>query len=90
LENKAQSYLVDLENKKWIDSEFGRMLSIANDDSNRTEMEAANLQLWNRNYNKKIKLPRDFAARESEMASLAEAAWEDAGKMTIIRYSSLI
>jgi carboxypeptidase Taq len=75
---KAQSYLVDLENKKWIDPEFGRMLSIANNANNCSEIEAANLRLWNRNYNKRIKLPPDFAARESEMASLAEAAWEDA------------
>jgi carboxypeptidase Taq len=75
---KAQSYLVDLVNKKWIYPEFGRMLSIANTGSNWSEIEAANLRLWNRNYNKRIKLPPDFVALESEMASLAEAAWEEA------------
>ena len=68
----------DLKNKKWIDPEFGRLLSIANNGSNWSTIEAANLRLWNRDYNKRIKLPADFAARESEMASLAEAAWEDA------------
>ena len=75
---KAQSYMEDLKNKKWIDPEFGRLLSIANNGSNWSTIEAANLRLWNRDYNKRIKLPADFAARESEMASLAEAAWEDA------------
>ena len=77
---KAQSYLVDLVNKKWIDPEFGRMLSLANNGSNWSEIEAANIRLWNRNYNKRIKLPPDFAARESEMASMAQAAWEEARK----------
>lgn len=75
---KAQSYMEDLKNKKWIDPEFGRLLSIANNGGNWSIIEAANLRLWNRDYNKRIKLPADFAARESEMASLAEAAWEDA------------
>ncbi len=75
---KAQSYLADLENKKMIDPEFGRLLSIANNGSNWSTIEAANLRLWNRDYNKRIKLPPDFAARESEMSSLAEAAWEEA------------
>jgi carboxypeptidase Taq len=75
---KAQSYLVDLENKKWIDPEFGRLLSIANNGSNWSTIEAANIRLWNRDYNKKIKPPSDFAARESEMATLAQAAWEEA------------
>jgi len=75
---KAQSYMVDLNNKKWIDPEFGRILSIANNGSNWSTIEAANLRLWNRDYNKRIKLPPDFAARESEMASLAQAAWENA------------
>lgn len=75
---KAQSYLVDQENKKWIDPEFGRLLSIANNGSNWSTIEAANIRLWNRDYNKKIKLPPDFAARESKMASLSQAAWEEA------------
>ncbi|MDD1748885.1 MAG: carboxypeptidase M32 [Methanothrix sp.] len=75
---KAQSYMEDLKNKMWIDPEFGRLLSIANNGSNWTMIEAANLRLWNRDYSKRIKLPPDFAARESEMASLAQAAWEDA------------
>ena len=75
---KAQSYMEDLKNKKWIDPEFGRLLSIANNGSNWSTIEASNLRLWNRDYNKRIKLPPDFAARESEMASLAQAAWENA------------
>ena len=75
---KAQSYLVDQENKKLIDPEFGRLLSIANSGSNWSTIEAANLRLWNRCYNKNIKLPPDFAARESKMASLSQAAWEEA------------
>jgi carboxypeptidase Taq len=78
---KAQSYIVDLKNKKWIDPEFGRLLAIANSGSNWSTIEAANLRLWNRDYNKRIKLPQDFAARESEMVSLAQAAWEKARKM---------
>ena len=73
---KAQSYMEDLKNKKWIDPEFGRLLLIANNGSNWSTIEAANLRLWNRDYNKRIKLPPDFVARESEMASLAQAAWE--------------
>jgi carboxypeptidase Taq len=75
---KAQSYMVDLKNKKWIDPEFGRLLAIANRGSDWSTIETANLRLWNRNYNKRIKLPPTFAARESMMASLAQAAWEDA------------
>jgi carboxypeptidase Taq len=75
---KAQSYIVDLENKKWTDPEFGRLLSIANNGSNWSTIEVANIRLWNRDYNKKIKLPPDFAARESKMASLAQSAWEEA------------
>lgn len=75
---KAQSYLTDLENKKGIDPEFGRLLIIANNGSNWSTVEAANLRHWNRDYDKRIKLPADFAARESEMASLAQAAWEEA------------
>ena len=75
---KAQSYMEDLKNKKWIDPEFGNLLSIANNGSNWSTIEAANLRLWNRDYNKRIKLPPDFVARESEMASLAQAAWEKA------------
>jgi carboxypeptidase Taq len=75
---KAQSYLADLQNKLEIDPEFGRLLSIANNGGNWSVVEAANLRLWNRDYNKRIKLPPDYAARESEMASLAEAAWEEA------------
>jgi carboxypeptidase Taq len=75
---KAQSYLVDLKNKKEIDPVFGKLLSIANNGSNWSTVETANLRLLNRDYNKRIKLPQDFAARESEMASLAEAAWEKA------------
>ncbi|MCX6668500.1 MAG: carboxypeptidase M32 [Methanothrix sp.] len=75
---KAQSYLADLQNKLEIDPEFGRLLSIANRGSNWSVVEAANLRLWNRDYIKRIKLPPDYAARESEMASLAMAAWEEA------------
>jgi carboxypeptidase Taq len=75
---KAQSYLEDLKNKKWIDPEFGMLLSIANNGSNWSIIEAANLRISNRDYNKRIKLPPDFAARESEGASLALAAWENA------------
>lgn len=69
-----------MKNKKWIDPEFGMLLSIANNGSNWSTIEASNLRLWNRDYNKRIKLPPDFAARESEMASLAQAAWENARK----------
>ncbi len=75
---KAQSYLADLKNKKEIDPEFRKLLSIANNGSNWSTVEAANLRLWNRDYAKRIKLPPDFAARESEMATLSEAAWEEA------------
>lgn len=75
---KAQGYMEDLKNRKWIDPEFGKLLSIANNGSNWSTVEAANLRLWNRDYNKRIKLPPDFAARESEMISKALAAWEDA------------
>jgi hypothetical protein len=32
---KVQSYMEDLKNKKWIDPKFGRLLSIANNGSNR-------------------------------------------------------
>lgn len=74
----AQGYMVDLKNKKYTDPEFGRLLAIANNDSNWSLIETANLRLWNRDYNKRIKLPSDFAARDSEMASLAQAAWEEA------------
>lgn len=75
---KAQSYLADLRNKKEIDPEFGMLLSIASNGSGWSTVVAANLRLWNRDYSKRIKLPADFAARESETASLAEAAWEKA------------
>jgi len=75
---KAQGYMEDLKNRKWIDPEFGKLLSIANNGSNWSTVEAANLRLWNRDYSKRIKLPPDFAARESEMISKALAAWEDA------------
>jgi len=75
---KAQSYMEDLKNKKWIDPEFDRLLSIANSGSNWSTVEAANLRLWNRDHDKRIKLPPNFAARESEMVSKALAAWEDA------------
>lgn len=75
---RAQSYMEDLKNKKWIDPEFGRLLSIANSGSNWSTVEAANLRLWNRDHDKRIKLPPNFAARESEMISKALAAWEDA------------
>ncbi|MGB5100493.1 MAG: carboxypeptidase M32 [Methanothrix sp.] len=75
---KAQSYMVDLKNRKWIDPQFGRLLSIANNGSNWSTIEEANLRLWNRDYNKRIKLPPDFAARESEMVSKSLAAWENA------------
>ncbi|MDD4093663.1 MAG: carboxypeptidase M32 [Methanothrix sp.] len=75
---KAQSYLTDLENKKEIDPEFGRLLLIANNGNNWSMVEAANLRHWNRDHDKRVKLPADFAARESEMASLAQAAWQEA------------
>jgi carboxypeptidase Taq len=75
---KTQSYLADLENKLEIDPEFGMLLSIADNGSGWSTVEAANLRLWNRDYSKRIKLPADFAARESEAASLAESAWEKA------------
>ncbi|MDD1759518.1 MAG: carboxypeptidase M32 [Methanothrix sp.] len=75
---KAQGYLEDLKNKKWTDPEFGRLLSIANNGSNWSAIEAANLRLWNRDYNKRIKLPLDFTAHESEVISLALAGWESA------------
>lgn len=75
---EAQSYLTDLENKKEIDPEFGRLLLIANYGNNWSMVEAANLRHWNRDHDKRVKLPADFAARESEMASLAQAAWQDA------------
>ncbi|VVB71140.1 Thermostable carboxypeptidase 1 [uncultured archaeon] len=75
---KAQSHMVDLVNKKLIDPEFGSLLSTANNGSNWSTVEAANLRLWNRDYSKRIKLPPDFAARESELASLSQAAWEKA------------
>ena len=75
---KAQSYLTDLENKKEIDPEFGRLLLIANNGNNWSMVEAANLRRWNRDHDKRVKLPADFAARESEMASLAQAAWQEA------------
>jgi len=75
---KAQSYLTDLENKKEIDPEFGRLLLIADNGNNWSMVEAANLRRWNRDHDKRVKLPADFAARESEMASLAQAAWQEA------------
>jgi carboxypeptidase Taq len=75
---RAQSYMEDLKNKKWIDPKFGRLLSIANNGSNWSTIEAANLRLWNRDYDKRIRLPPDFAARESEMVSKSLAAWENA------------
>lgn len=74
----AQGYMEDLKNKKYTDPEFGRLLSIACNGSNWSVVEAANLRLWNRDYSKRIKLPSDFAARESETTSLAQAAWEEA------------
>jgi Zn-dependent M32 family carboxypeptidase len=49
---KVQSYMVDLKNKKWIDPECGRILSIANNGNNWSTIEAANLRLWNRDYKK--------------------------------------
>ena len=76
--SKAQSYMEDLKNKKWIDPQFGRLLSIANNGSNWSVIEEANLRLWNRTYNKRIKLPADFAARESELISESLLAWEKA------------
>lgn len=76
--SRAQSYMEDLKNKKWIDPKFGRLLSIANNGSNWSTIEEANLRLWNRDYNKRIKLPPDFAARESIMVSKSLAAWENA------------
>jgi carboxypeptidase Taq len=75
---KAQSYVADLINRKEIYPEFGMLLSIANNGSGWATVEAANLRLWNRDYSKRIKLSPDFAARESEMVSLAGAAWEEA------------
>jgi carboxypeptidase Taq len=75
---RAQSYMEDLKNKKWIDPKFGRLLSIANNGSNWSAIQAANLRLWNRDYSRRIKLPPDFAARESEMVSKSLAAWENA------------
>ena len=75
---KAQSYMEDLKNKMWIDPKFGRLLSIANNGSNWSTIETANLRLWNRDYSKRIKLPPDFAARESEMISKSLVAWENA------------
>ncbi len=75
---KAQSYMEDLKNKKWIDPQLGRLLLIANNGSNWSRIETANLRLWNRDYNKRIKLPADFAARESEMVSESLVAWENA------------
>lgn len=75
---KAQSYMEDLKNKMWIDPKFGKLLSIANNGSNWSTIETANLRLWNRDYNKRIKLPPDFAARESEMISKSLVAWENA------------
>jgi len=75
---KAQSYIVGLKNRKWIDPEFGRLISIANNGSNWSMIETANLRHWNRDFNKRIKLPPDFAARESVMASQARSAWENA------------
>lgn len=77
---KAQGYLVDLKNRKYIDPEFGRLLAIANSSSNWSIIEAANLRLLNRDYSKRIRLPTDFAARESEMTSLSQASWEEARK----------
>lgn len=78
---KAQSYFEDFKNKKWIDPEFGKLLSIANNSSNWSTIETANLRLLKREYTKRIKLPPDFAARESEMTSLSQAAWEEAREM---------
>jgi carboxypeptidase Taq len=74
----AHSYLADLKNKKVTDPEFGRLLSIAGDGSNWSLTEASNLKLWNRDYSKRIKLPSDFASRESKAATLSQAAWEEA------------
>ncbi len=45
---KAQAYLSDLKNKKLIDPEFGRLLSIAETDANKSLVEPANLRLWRR------------------------------------------
>lgn len=76
--SKAQSYMEDLKNKRWIDPEFGRLLSIANNGSNWSVIEKANLKQWNRIYDKRVKLPADFAARESEMISESLLVWERA------------
>jgi carboxypeptidase Taq len=76
--SKAQSYMEDLKNRMWIDPQFGRLLSIANNGSNWSVVEKANLKQWNRIYSKRIKLPADFAARESEMVSESLLAWEKA------------
>lgn len=54
LSGQGQSYMEDLKNKKWIDPEFGRLLSIASNGSNWSTAEAANIRLWNRDY-KRIK-----------------------------------
>lgn len=72
---KAQAYLSDLMNRKLTDPEFGRLLSIAEEDTNKSLVELANLRLWRRDYDKRTRLPSDFSARESELTSLAQDAW---------------
>ncbi|MFB3764822.1 MAG: carboxypeptidase M32 [Methanotrichaceae archaeon] len=75
---KAQAYLSDLKNRKLTDPKFGRLLSIAEKDTDKSLVEQANLRLLKRDYGKRTKMSPDFSARESKLTSLAQDAWQKA------------
>jgi carboxypeptidase Taq len=85
---KAQAYLSDLENRRLTDPEFGRLLSVAErgmsksfarqSSVKRHLIEKANLRIWRRDYDRRTKMPQNFSARESELTSLAQDAWQRA------------
>jgi carboxypeptidase Taq len=87
---KAQAYLSDLENRRLTDPEFGRLLSVAEKGMNKSFarqssveqplIEKANLRLWRRDYDRRTRMPQNFSARESELTSLAQDAWQRARK----------
>ena len=90
LPKDASSYRADqialiagMVHEKKTDPRVGELLSeLDEDDKNAEEysVHAVNIREWKRDYDKQIKLPKEFVEEKSRTAIKAQAAWQEARK----------
>lgn len=75
---EVKGWLADTAYRIWTHEEVGRALDGADQGTDWSPEEAANLRWWRREHAMLAKLPADFKAREAEAQTRATEAWKKA------------